>query len=147
MVNHNVIYSVLSHHSKDLNQQTSVTAWLQLKSFIQQAKDSTSSRHEGGPNPKERPQSFLALFLHLFICLLPAEPALCRWASQEGGVFVASDVLTPVHGYSFVPFSRAFPFLCLLATTIFDSFFLFYLPTIINYYFFLHKFFYCSELC
>ena len=31
MINHNVIYSVLSHHSKDLKQQTNVTAWLQLR--------------------------------------------------------------------------------------------------------------------
>ena len=37
-----VISSVLSHHSKNLKWQTSVTVLLQF-SFIQQAKDSTSS--------------------------------------------------------------------------------------------------------
>ena len=45
--------------------------------------------------------------------------------SQEGGVFVSPEVLTLVHGFSFVPFLQAFPFLCLLATTILDSFSLF----------------------
>ena len=42
-------------------------------------------------------------------------------------MFVSPEVLTPVRGFSFVPFSRAFPFLYLLATTILDSFLLFYL--------------------
>ena len=46
-----IIPSVLSHRSKDLKRWTSVTAQLQL-SFIWQAKDSTPSRHEGGPTPK-----------------------------------------------------------------------------------------------
>ena len=46
-----IIPSVLSHRSKDLKWWTSITAQLQL-SFIWQAKDSTSSRHEGGPTPK-----------------------------------------------------------------------------------------------
>ena len=49
-------------------------------------------------------------------------------AGQEGGVFVLPEILTPVHGFSFIPFSQAFPFLCLLATTILDSFFLLSLP-------------------
>ena len=70
MINHNVIYSVLSHHSKDLKQQTNVTAWLQLKSFIQQAKDSTPSRREGGPTPKERPQSLASSIYSFFSSLL-----------------------------------------------------------------------------
>ena len=62
----------------------------------------------------------------LFLCVVssPTEPALCRsgWP-QEGGVFVSPAGLTLVHGFCFVPFSQAFPFLCLLATAILDSFF------------------------
>ena len=48
----------------------------------------------------------------LFICLsapplgLPYE----NWASQEQAMFVSPEVLTPVHGFSFVLFSRLFPF-------------------------------------
>ena len=64
-------------------------------------------------------------FLFLFICLLPTEPAYTNQASQEGGVFVPPKVLTPVPGFSFVLFSLAFPFLCLLATALLKSFFLF----------------------
>ena len=40
-------------------------------------------------------------------------------------MFVSHEVLTSACGFSFVPFSRAFSFLWLLATTILDSFFLF----------------------
>ena len=40
-------------------------------------------------------------------------------------MFVSPEVLTLVRGFSFVPFSWAFPFVCLLATTILDSFLLF----------------------
>ena len=39
---------------------------LQL-SFIQQAKDSTPSTHEGGPTSKERPQSVLASSFYKFV--------------------------------------------------------------------------------
>ena len=71
-----VISSILSRCRKDLKQLTSVTAWLQ-HSFIWQAKNNTPSRHEGGPTPKERPQSVLASSFYKF-CLLPPEPALCK---------------------------------------------------------------------
>ena len=40
-------------------------------------------------------------------------------------LFVSPEVLTLVRGFSFVPFFQTFPFLCLLATTILDSCFLF----------------------
>ena len=58
-----VISSFLSHHSKNLKWQTSVTAWLQLSlssgpvlqlSFICQARENASSRSEGGPTQKKR---------------------------------------------------------------------------------------------
>ena len=48
-----------------------------------------------------------------------------NWASQEGRVFVSPEDLTLVCGFSLVPFLQAFSFLCLLATAILDSFFLF----------------------
>ena len=52
------------------------------------------------------------------------EPALCK-LDELGGLFVSPKVLTLVLGFSFVPFSQAFSFLCLLATAILDSFFVF----------------------
>ena len=75
----------------------------------------------GGLNPS---------WLPLLICLSPPflEPALCKLGWPRRGVFVLAEVLTPVRGFSFVPFSQAFHFLRLLATTILDSFFLLYLP-------------------
>ena len=112
----NFLGSVLPQQIFEMVDQcySSVTA----QSFIQQTKDSTPFRHEGGPTIEEKPQSWLPLF-----CLLPPSLTCANWASQEGGVFVLPEVLTLVCRFSFVPFSSAFPFLCLLATTILDSFF------------------------
>ena len=121
MSGESVIPSVLSRCSKDLKWQTSVIALLQL-SFIQQAKDSTPLRHEGGLTQKERPQSVLASSFYSFVSSLLSLPY-ANWASQEGSVFVSPEVLPRVHGCPFVPFLRAFSFLCLLATAILDSFF------------------------
>ena len=59
----------------------------------------------------------------LFICFPLPGPVLCK-LGQPGVLFVLPEVLGP----SFVLFSQAFPFLCLLATAILDSFSLFYLP-------------------
>ena len=47
----------------------------------------------------------------LFICLSLPGPVLCKLG--QPGVFVLPEVLTPVLGPFFVPFSRAFPFLVL----------------------------------
>ena len=92
--------------------------------FYSQAKEGTPSRlTEGGLTPKERPQSILASSFYTFVFSSPWLYA--NWTGQEGGVFVSPEVLTPVCGFSFLPFSWAFPFLCLLATTILDYFFLF----------------------
>ena len=50
--------------------------------------------------------------------------------SQEGGLFVSSEVLTLVCGFFLCSVFKGFSafFACLLDTTILDSFFLFYLP-------------------
>ena len=61
----------------------------------------------------------------LFICLSLPGPVVCK-SGQPGVVFVLPEVLTLVLGPSFVLFLWVFP--CLLATTILDSFSLFYLP-------------------
>ena len=102
-----VISLVLNRHSKDLKQRISVTGRLQL-SCIHQGKDKTPLRGEGKPTPKERPQSVLASSFYMFVSFLPEPDA--NWAGQEGDVFVSQEVITPVHGSSFVPFSRVFPF-------------------------------------
>ena len=92
-----VISSVLSHHSKNLRQWTSVTAWLQF-SFIWQAKENTSSKCEGRPTQKNIEAQSWLLFLYVVFFLLlllllslfflpPPEPALCKLVSQEGCMF------------------------------------------------------------
>ena len=63
-----VIFSVLSCHSENLKQQTSVIVRLQL-SFIWQAKENTSLRCEGRPTQKKS--------LNPSRLPLP-EPALCK---------------------------------------------------------------------
>ena len=57
--------SVLSRHSENLKQQTSVTAQLQL-SFIWQAKENTSSRHECGPKREAHSLILVPLFIFYF---------------------------------------------------------------------------------
>ena len=119
-----VIFPVLFHHSKYLKWWTSVTSRLQLN-FILQAKVSTPLRCEGRLTPKEKSQSVLASSFYTFV---PSPSLLLsllytNWGGQEGGVLVSSEVLILVLGFSFVSFSGAFPFLCLLATTVLDSFF------------------------
>ena len=64
-----VIFSVLSHHSKDLKQWTSVIAQLQF-SFIWQVKGSTPLRHEVRSTPKGE-ASLLLGFLFIYASLLP----------------------------------------------------------------------------
>ena len=90
----NFLGSVLPQQRFEMVDQcySSVTA----QSFIQQTKDSTPFRHEGGPTIEEKPQSWLPLF-----CLLPPSLTCANWASQEGGVFVSPEVFTPIHGFSF----------------------------------------------
>ena len=106
-----VISSILSCCSKDLKLQTSVKAWLKL-SFIWQAKDSTPSRHN---------QSRFLLFIHFVSFSLSLPYA--NWLAKKRVCFTWSSHSGPQ--ISFVLFSRAFLFLCLLGTAILDSFFLF----------------------
>jgi len=124
----NFLGSVLTQQRfKMANQYYSLVT---AQSFICQTKDRKPWRREGRLAPTERPQSLLA---SSFYVLSPPPPPpspptrlpYANWPSQEGGVFVSPEVLTLVPGFSFVPFSRAFPFLCLLTTAILDSFFLF----------------------
>ena len=87
-----VIFLVLSHHSKDLKQWTSVIAQLQF-SFIWQVKGSTPLRHEVRSTPKGEAS---LLLLPLYICFSPPPfelPYVCC-TSQERGVFVSPEVLT-----------------------------------------------------
>ena len=72
-----VVSLVLSHSSKDLKQQTSVTAKLQL-SFIRKAKGSISSRQEGGLTQKQR--LILGSSSSVF-CLLPLSLPCVNWAN------------------------------------------------------------------
>ena len=114
-----VISLVLSHHNKNLK-QTSVTDQLQL-SFIWQAKENKSSRYEGGLTQKKRGLQFWLLFIYFF--LLPLSLPYGNWASQEGCLFHLSFSLWSSDFLSSI--FTGFSFLCLLATTILDSFFLF----------------------
>ena len=74
---------------------TSVTAPCYQLSFIQKAKENTSSRHEGGPTQKtqreEKPEVqfgllFLYVFCFVFFFLFPLTLPYVNWASQEGCV-------------------------------------------------------------
>ena len=86
--------SILSHHSKNLKRQNTVTACLQL-SFIWQGKDSTPWRCEGGrPQSRGLNSSWLLPFIHL-------SPPLSM--PHVGGLFVLPEVLTPALRFSFVP--------------------------------------------
>ena len=76
-------------------------------------------------DPKGEASICLGFFL-LYVCLLfTLSLPYANWVSQEGGLFVWPELLSPVGRYSFVPFLQAFPFLCLLATAFLDSFFLY----------------------
>ena len=80
-----VISLVLSHCSKNLKWQTSVTALLQL-SFTWQAKENTSSRCEGVLTQKKRVAQFWLLFLYVFFSS-PLSLPYVNCASQEGCLF------------------------------------------------------------
>ena len=79
------------------------------QSCIWQAKESTPSRCEGGPTPKERGSIWL---LSLYVLSTSPESALCK-LSKPRGLFIFPEVLTLVLRFSFFPFSWAFSFLCL----------------------------------
>ena len=79
------------------------------QSFIQQAKESIPSRREGRLISKASSQSGLASSFYMFVSPILSLPY-ANWASQEGDVFVSPEVLTPVHGFAFAPFSQVFSF-------------------------------------
>ena len=56
---------------------------------------------------RERPPHFGSSF---YMISPPPGPALHK-LGEPGGLFVLPEVLTPVFGPSFIPFSWAFPFL------------------------------------
>ena len=89
------------------------------QSFIWQTKDSTLWRCEGGQTPKKRPQPILAPSFYTFLSSPPPQPHPAAShmqirSSQEGGMFVSPEVLTPVRGYFlcslFVGFSHSLSF-------------------------------------
>ena len=94
--------------------------------LLGKTKDSTPSRSEGGQTQKTKRREVPVLldFVLLYICLLPTEPALCK-LGEPGALFILPEVFTLVLQPSSVLFSWAFSLLCILATTILDSFFLF----------------------
>ena len=83
-----VISLVLSRCSKNMKQRTDqcYISVLQL-SFIWQAKENTSLRHEGRPNQKTRREGLN--FGSSFYTFFSPPPSLLyvKWASQEGGLF------------------------------------------------------------
>ena len=108
-----IISQVLSYHTKDLKWRTSVTAQLQLwVLFGKQRIVPPRGVRAGWLQRKDLNLSWLPLFM---FCLPPnwACPVQIGLATGRG-MFVSPEVLTLVHGFSFVPFSQAFPFLCLL---------------------------------
>ena len=119
----NFLGSVLPQQRFEMADQcySSVTA----QSFIQQAKESTPSRHEDRPTWKERPQSGLASSFYMF-CLLP--PISCPMQvglAKKGRMCFTWTSHSEKRGFYFVPFLWAFLFLYILAIAILDSFFLF----------------------
>ena len=121
-----VISSVLSCCSKNLKQWMNQcsSSMLQL-SFIWLTKENISWRCEGGPTQKtqreEKPQAQFWL-LYMFF-LLPLSLPYINWASQEGCLLYLRSSLwsSDFPWFFFMRFSH----LCLLATAILDSFFLF----------------------
>ena len=108
--------------------------WLELQlSFIWQAKENISSRCGGKQTQKKQREErhvaqFLLLFLHVFSP--PLDLPCVNWGSQEGCLFYLRFSLHTLYLPLFY-FSRAFSFLCLLATAIMDSPFLFQQPNIV----------------
>ena len=103
------ISSVLSCHSKDLKRQTSVTAQLQLRVlFSKQRRVYPGGVKVGQPQRRGLNKFWLPLFI--YFVSFPLSLAFANWASQVGGMFASSEVLTPICRFSFDLFSWAFPF-------------------------------------
>ena len=102
--------------------------------FTWQAKENTSLRCEGRQNWEEKRSqrlnfgsSFYVLYEHMFymffLYILPLSLSYANWASQEAVCFTWGAHSGP---WAFLcPIFTGFSLLCLLATTVIDSFFLF----------------------
>ena len=77
--------------------------------FGKQRKVHPRALRAGPPQMRGLNPFWLPLFINFVSYALSLPYA--NWASQEGGMFVSPEVLTPVCGFSFVPFLRVFPFL------------------------------------
>ena len=109
MLGERVTSSVVSRHSKDLKWQTSVTAQLQLRVlFSKQRRVYPGGVKVGQPQRRGLNKFWLPLFI--YFVSFPLSLAFANWASQVGGMFASSEVLTPICRFSFDLFSWAFPF-------------------------------------
>ena len=117
----------LSHDSKNLKRQMDQCYSSVL--FGKQRKLHSQGVRAGQPKDAKRRETRGSILAPLFIRFFLLPLSLPYVNCQPGGLFASPEVLTPVLEPSFVLFSQAFSFLCLLATTI-DSFFLFQLPNI-----------------
>ena len=117
-----VISLVLSCCNKDLKLQTSVVAWLWLRVLFSKQR----IVHLGGMRVSDpKGEAVLAPSFYKF-CFLPPEPAQCKLGLARKGACLfhlrfslrSADFLLFCH-------SQNFPFLCLSATAILDSFFLY----------------------
>ena len=114
---------VLFSHSKDLKQQTTVTARSQL-SFIWQAKEWGWGDPRDAKRSKEKPSPSVQFWLLLlYVFSSPPDLHYVYWASQKGCLFYLRSSLWSSDLPLF--YFQSFSFLCLLATSILDSFFLF----------------------
>ena len=120
MINHNVIYIMfmcgVSHHSKDLKQQTSVTAWLQLRVlFSKQRIVHLQSVRVGRPQRRGLNPSCHPLFIHFVSTPHPRcppsnpEPALCKLGlARKGACLFYLRFLLWSSDLSFIPFFVGF---------------------------------------
>ena len=128
-----VIPSVLYHRSKNLKRRIDQCHNSVTVQFYLVSKGKCILEHQGVPTQKkwrERTRLNLALFSFLCFFLLPLNLPCVIWARQEG----CSLLLRLSLWSSGLPlfYFCEFSLLCLLATTILDSFFLFYLTNSIK---------------
>ena len=110
-----VISLVLSHHSKKIEGMDQCYSYMLQLSFIWQAKENTSTSHEGDW-PKRWEEKHPAQFWPLFLCffffffLLPLNLPCINWASKESCLFYLRPSLWSLN-LPLLYFHRLFPFL------------------------------------
>ena len=116
------ISSVLSRCSKNL--KLADQCYSSVTTQLLEAKDTTPSRQDGGPTPKDAKRRerlkfgsslYIYIYILFFFSLLPLNLPYVNWASQEACflfiyLFFSSELLLLVFEYSFVLFFQAFPF-------------------------------------